>query len=55
MLNSWTDWFDLDDQFAHMDGLGHQVDVVCSIGPLSVFFSDLPPEEGRDLAIQWNE
>ena len=55
VLNSWTDWFDLDDQLAHMDGLGHRVDVVCSIGPLSVFFSDLPPEEGRDLAIQWNE
>ena len=23
--------------------------------PFSVFFSDLPPEEGRDAAIQWNE
>ena len=55
VLNSWTDWFDLDKQLEHMDGLGHQVDVVCSIGPLSVFFSDLPPEEGRDVAIQWNE
>src|SRR3989442_11854243 len=32
ILNSWTDWFDLDDQLAHMDRLGHQVDVVCSIG-----------------------
>jgi aminocarboxymuconate-semialdehyde decarboxylase len=38
-----------------MDGLGHQVDVVCSIGPFSVFFSELPPEEGREAAIQWNE
>ncbi len=26
------EWHDLDDQLAHMDGLGHQVDVVCSIG-----------------------
>jgi aminocarboxymuconate-semialdehyde decarboxylase len=54
-LNSWADWFDLDEQFAHMDGLGHQVDVVCSIGPFSVFFSDLPAEEGRDYALMWNE
>jgi aminocarboxymuconate-semialdehyde decarboxylase len=55
ILNSWADWFDLDRQLEHMDGLGHQVDVVCSIGPFSVFFSDLPAEEGRDAAIHWNE
>ena len=54
-LNSWAEWFDLDKQFEHMDGLGHQVDVVCSIGPFSVSFSDLPPEEGRDAAMMWNE
>ncbi len=48
ILNSWAEWFDLDKQLEHMDGLGHQVDVVCSIGPLSVYFSDLPAEEGRD-------
>ncbi len=55
ILDSWAEWFDLDAQLAHMDGLGHQVDVVCSIGPLSVYFSDLPAEEGRDLATAWNE
>jgi aminocarboxymuconate-semialdehyde decarboxylase len=55
ILDSWAEWFDLDKQLEHMDGLGHQVDVVCSIGPLSVYFSDLPGEEGRDLATQWNE
>jgi len=55
ILNSWAEWFDLDKQFEHMDGLGHQVDVVCSIGPLSVAFSDLAPQEGRDLSLQWNE
>ena len=55
VLDSWADWYDLDDQLAHMDGLGHQVDVVCSIGPLSVFFSELPAEEGREAAIHWNE
>jgi len=53
VLNSWAEWFDLDRQLEHMDGLGHQVDVVCSIGPLSVYFSDLPAEEGRDAAIHW--
>jgi len=55
ILNSWAEWFDLDKQLEHMDGLGHQVDVVCSIGPLSVYFSELPGDEGRDLAVQWNE
>ncbi len=54
-LNSWADWFDLDAQFAHMDALGHQVDVVCSIGPFSVAFSDMELAEGRDFALMWNE
>lgn len=54
-LNSWKEWFDLDDQLAHMDGLGHEVSVVCSLGPLSISFSDLPPEEGRELALLYNE
>ena len=61
VLDSWQDWFDLDKQFEHMDGLkdrdgnSHQIDAVGSIGPFSVYFSSLPKEEGRDLAIQWNE
>ncbi len=55
VLDSWPDWFDLDHQFEHMDGLGHRVDAVGSIGPFSVYFSALPKDEGRDLAIQWNE
>jgi aminocarboxymuconate-semialdehyde decarboxylase len=54
-LNSWKEWFDLDDQLAHMDGLGHEVSVVCSLGPLSISFSDLPPAEGRELAFMYNE
>lgn len=54
-LNSWKEWFDLDDQLAHMDGLGHEIGVVCSLGPLSISFSDLPPEEGRELAFMYNE
>ena len=54
-LNSWAEWFDLDKQFEYMDRLGHRVDVVCSIGPFSVAFSDMPVEEGRDYAVMWNE
>jgi aminocarboxymuconate-semialdehyde decarboxylase len=54
-LNSWAEWFDLDRQLEHMDGLGHEVSVVCSLGPFSIYFSDLPPEEGREAAIMWNE
>jgi aminocarboxymuconate-semialdehyde decarboxylase len=54
-LGAWAEWFDIDEQLAHMDKLGHQVDVVCSIGPFSVVFSELPKSEGRDLAMLWNE
>lgn len=54
-LNSWAEWFDLDRQLEYMDGLGHRVDVVCSIGPFSVAFSDMPVEEGREYALMWNE
>ena len=48
-------WAPLDVMLAHLDGLGHQVDVVCTIGPLSVYFSELPPQAGRDAAMHWNE
>lgn len=51
----WDAWHDLDQQFAHMDGLGHRVDVVGSIGPMSVFFSAVSKEAGKDYALQWNE
>ncbi len=29
--------------------------MVCSIGPFSVAFSDMPLEQGRDFAMMWNE
>jgi aminocarboxymuconate-semialdehyde decarboxylase len=48
-------WFELDQMLERMDGLGHQVDVISSIGPISPHFSDLPAEEGRDDAMLWNE
>ncbi len=53
-FNLGAEWFDLDQQLEHMDGLGHEVDVVCSIGPFSLHFSDLPADEGRDAAMLWN-
>jgi aminocarboxymuconate-semialdehyde decarboxylase len=53
--NSWAEWFDLGRQLEHMDSLGHEVSAVCSLGPFSICFSDLPPEEGRETAMLWNE
>lgn len=47
-------WFDLERQLRHLDELGHEVDVVCSTGPFSLHFSDLPPEEGGRAARLWN-
>lgn len=53
--NSPASWFDLDGELEALDKLGHEIGVVCSAGTFSVFFSQLPPEEGRDAAIHWNE
>src|SRR5215813_1292499 len=55
VLSSWAEWCDLDKQLAHIDGLGHEADVVCSVGPFSVFFSDLLQREGREDADHSNE
>ena len=54
-LGGWADWYDLDKQLAYMDGLGHQVDVVCSIGPFSIAFSEMAKADGREFAMLWNE
>ena len=55
-MSPWPEWFDLDKQFEHMDALGRGgIDAFGSIGPFSVFFSDLPVSEGREFATQWNE
>jgi aminocarboxymuconate-semialdehyde decarboxylase len=54
-VHSWAEWFDLEKQFEHMDKLGHRIDVVGSIGPFSVAFSDWEPEMARDFAMRWNE
>jgi aminocarboxymuconate-semialdehyde decarboxylase len=55
IFNSDDIWFDLDLQFAHMDKLGHRVDLVGWVGPRITHFSDLPPDEGREVATAWNE
>jgi aminocarboxymuconate-semialdehyde decarboxylase len=55
LLNLEPEWFDLDRQFEHMDALGHEVGLVCSLGPLSIHFSDVPVAQGRDDATMWNE
>ena len=54
-MDVWAEWFDLNKQFEHMDALEHEVRVVSSCGPFAVHFSDLPVDEGREAATQWNE
>ena len=49
------EWSNLERQLEHMDSLGHEMGVICSIGPFAVHFSMLPASEGRDQAMQWNE
>ena len=51
----WADWFDLDEQFAYMDSTGRAMDVVCSVGPISSFFSEVPVQTGMHLAQMWND
>jgi aminocarboxymuconate-semialdehyde decarboxylase len=54
-FNWSSEWFDLEESFAHMDALGHQVEMVNSAGPFSLHFCDLPVAEAHDAALQWNE
>jgi aminocarboxymuconate-semialdehyde decarboxylase len=54
-LKPWKEWFDLAEELERMDATGHQVDVVSSLGPYSVHFSELPADEGKEAAIIWNE
>lgn len=49
-------WYDLDRQFAYLDGLNRgKIDVVSSMGPFAVFYSELPVDEGKERSIEWNE
>jgi aminocarboxymuconate-semialdehyde decarboxylase len=53
--NIGGNWFDLDRELEAIQKPGHETGVVVSTGTFSVFFSQLPPAEGRDAAIHWNE
>jgi aminocarboxymuconate-semialdehyde decarboxylase len=48
-------WFELDPLLERMNEDGHEVDVITSLGPFSVHWSDVPPELGREDAVLWNE
>src|SRR5262245_56219046 len=48
-------WFDLDDHFRHFDSTGHEVDFVCSLGPFSTFFSEIPLADGVRYSRMYND
>ena len=52
---SWAIWFELDQLLAHQNAHGHQMDVVCSLGPFSAYFSETSVAEGLASAQMWND
>ena len=48
-------WFDLDDHLRHFDSLGHETGFVCSLGPFSTFFSEIPLADGVHYARMYND
>lgn len=52
---SWAIWFELDQLLAHQNAHGHQMDVVCSLGPFSAYFSETSAAAGLASAQLWNE
>ncbi len=48
-------WFDLEDHMRQMDSTGHDIDFVCSLGPFSTFFSEIPLAEGIRYARMYND
>lgn len=48
-------WFDLDDHLQHMDSTGHQIDFICSLGPFSTFFSEIPLADGIHYSQMYND
>lgn len=48
-------WFDLEEELAYLDGLRSGMGAICSLGPFADYFSYLPPAEGREAAMLWNE
>ena len=48
-------WFDLDDHFRHFDSTGHDFDFICSLGPFSTFFSEIPLADGIHYSRMYND
>jgi aminocarboxymuconate-semialdehyde decarboxylase len=48
-------WFDLDDHLRHFDATGHQIDFICSLGPFSTFFSEIPLADGVYYSQMYND
>jgi aminocarboxymuconate-semialdehyde decarboxylase len=48
-------WFDLADHLRHMDSTGHDIDIVCSLGPFSTFFSEIPLADGVRYSRMYND
>ena len=52
---AWAEWFDLDGLLEHQNAQGHEMDVVCSLGPFSAYFSEVSTAEGLNSAQMWND
>ncbi len=50
-----TIWFDLDDHIRHIDSTGHETGFICSLGPFSTFFSEIPLADGIHYARMYND
>ena len=48
-------WFDLEDHLRHFDAIGHQIDFICSLGPFSTFFSEIPLADGIAYSQMYND
>jgi aminocarboxymuconate-semialdehyde decarboxylase len=48
-------WFDLDDHIRHFDSTDHHFDFVCSLGPFSTFFSEIPLADGIFYSRMYND
>ena len=52
---AWAEWYDLDGLLAHQNAQGYEMDVVCSIGPFSAYFSEVSVSEGLHSSQMWND
>ena len=52
---AWAEWYDLDGLLTHQNAQGYEMDVVCSLGPFSSYFSEVSVSEGLHSAQMWND